>query len=375
MPEHRPEAEPIPAGPAGDPGLEALPSLRGVEASLEPRNWRPAAIASALFHLVLFFVLKDVTLFEGRRPVYLPVLQAKQVTPIFAPYLEPTQREANRRKLNREFDANSLERRPTVQIPQGPPSTTRPAAKELPKEYQPKPAAATPKPIEAPKLLEPPRVDQQVAANKIPVAAAPGLPNGLPAPPPPPDTKPKLAFETIGSQTGTGSAPKGGDPRFNLPSSNVQEIASALSRTRSGGLMVGDGLGDGIGGIGDGANLPPSPGSTKSNLELLSDPMGVDFRPYLVRVLAMVRRNWLAVIPESARLGQRGRVVVQLSINREGRVPKLVISSPSGSQPLDRAAVAGISASNPFPPLPGEFKGEQIRVQFSFAYNAQPTLR
>jgi outer membrane biosynthesis protein TonB len=36
---------------------------------------------------------------------------------------------------------------------------------------------------------------------------------------------------------------------------------------------------------------------------------------------------------------------------------------------LDRAAVAGISASNPFPPLPAEFRGEQIRLQFTFLYN------
>ena len=50
-------------------------------------------------------------------------------------------------------------------------------------------------------------------------------------------------------------------------------------------------------------------------------------------------------------------------------MPKLVISVPSGAQPLDRAAVAGISASNPFPPLPVEFKGEQIRLQFTFSYN------
>ena len=94
------------------------------------------------------------------------------------------------------------------------------------------------------------------------------------------------------------------------------------------------------------------------------------FRTILIRVLAAVRRNWFAVLPESARLGnQRGRVLVQFAIDRKGSVPKLVISVPSGAQPLDRAAVAGISASNPFPPLPAEFKGEQIRLQFTFSYN------
>jgi TonB family protein len=101
----------------------------------------------------------------------------------------------------------------------------------------------------------------------------------------------------------------------------------------------------------------------------MSDPLGVDFKPYLMQILALVRKNWFAVIPESARLGNRGVVQLQFIIDRSGQVPKLVIATPSGSQALDRAAVAGISASVPFPPLPNQFKGQQIRLQFAFRYN------
>ena len=74
-------------------------------------------------------------------------------------------------------------------------------------------------------------------------------------------------------------------------------------------------------------------------------------------------------MPEAARLGRRGKVGIQFAIARNGNVPKLVIVTNSGTDALDRAAVAGISASNPFPPLPTEFKGDQIRLQFNFAYN------
>ncbi len=132
--------------------------------------------------------------------------------------------------------------------------------------------------------------------------------------------------------------------------------------------MVGD-LGEGAGGLGEMLNLPPSPGRQGSALELLSDPMGVDFKPYLIQILSAVRRNWHAVIPESAKLGRRGMVLIQFAINRDGSVPKLVIVSPSGTEALDRAAVAGISASNPFPPLPAEYRGLQVRLQFTFLYN------
>lgn len=116
---------------------------------------------------------------------------------------------------------------------------------------------------------------------------------------------------------------------------------------------------------------PPSPlpGKLGSNVELLSDPMGVDFWPYLIRVLSAVRRNWYAVIPESARLGRRGQVVVQFAISKDGTVAKVVFSQTSGTEALDRAAVAAISASNPFPPLPTDFRGQQVRLQFAFKYN------
>ena len=129
-------------------------------------------------------------------------------------------------------------------------------------------------------------------------------------------------------------------------------------------------VGDGIIGPGSAGILPPGPSSSRSAVELLSDPRGVDFRPYLLQILASVRRNWFAVIPESARLGMsRGRTLIQFSVARNGSVPKLVIARSSGTPPLDRAAVAGISASNPFPPLPSEYLGGDIRLQFTFLYN------
>ena len=62
-------------------------------------------------------------------------------------------------------------------------------------------------------------------------------------------------------------------------------------------------------------------------------------------------------------------MAIQFSISRDGKVPKLVIAAGSGTEALDRAAVAAISASNPFPPLPGEFKGDRVVLQFNFAYN------
>jgi len=152
-----------------------------------------------------------------------------------------------------------------------------------------------------------------------------------------------------------------------LPKTSVQELAQSTVQPGGGGVTVGD-IGDDL------ASLPSlsqseAPGRTGSNLQLLSDSKGVDFKPYLVQVLAAVRRNWLAVYPQSARMGRRGRVLIQFIIDRQGAVPKLVIADASGTEAFDRAAVSGISASYPFPPLPSEYKGQEIRLQLTFSYN------
>ena len=132
--------------------------------------------------------------------------------------------------------------------------------------------------------------------------------------------------------------------------------------------MVGD-PGAGSGGYGVAINLPPSPGVQGSALELKSDPLGVDFRPYLTQILQTIRRNWYAVMPESVKLGRRGKVGLLFAITHNGGVSKVTWAGQSGVEALDRAAVAAISASNPFPPLPTEFKGDRVVLQLNFAYN------
>ncbi len=125
------------------------------------------------------------------------------------------------------------------------------------------------------------------------------------------------------------------------------------------------------------APAPPVPGSPGSAptaqhaaVELESDPQGADFKAYLTRILAIVRANWQHVIPESARMGVlRGRTTLQFIVDREGQIVKVVIADSSGSAPLDQAAVAGLSMSNKLPPLPNDFRGFQVRLAFSFAYN------
>ena len=147
--------------------------------------------------------------------------------------------------------------------------------------------------------------------------------------------------------------------RFDAGSA-IEEAARATARGRSQGQSGDYGIGE------------PSPNSgMKSDLEVLSDTMGVDFGPYIERVLREIRMNWYNLIPEVARppLMRQGQVSIEFAITKNGGIAGMKLSGPSGDVSLDRAAWGGITASNPFAPLPSEFKGEYLALRLRFIYN------
>jgi len=262
---------------------------------------------------------------------------------------------------------------PAPQIQEPPEPEEPPGQPEAEEKETEKPAPA---PEPEPEEPEPPQTRTPAASSPNPGEPRPGRRRStrrrvqeLPMPKAPKEKeKPQLVLEDPGARSPGREGPMQlGSLKLNAtPGELVQGAIEQMARGGTTKQAVGDTYGTG----GLGGNLPPSPGNAGSNLELLSDPQGVDFRPYLMRILSSVRRNWYAVIPESARLGmERGVAKIQFIIERDGNVSKLVIADSSGAPPLDRAAVAGISASLPFPPLPIEYGGNDVRLQFSFRYN------
>jgi TonB family protein len=162
----------------------------------------------------------------------------------------------------------------------------------------------------------------------------------------------------------------GGGAGLNLPNLSpgqaIQQSLQSAARGRSSGAGSGNGIGYGDGNA-EFQNLQPN-FSTEGPI-ILSDTRGVDFGPYLASVIFAVRRNWYAVIPESARLGEKGRVGIVFEILKDGSVPQIRLVASSGADPLDRAALASIKASVPFRPLPEEFTGNHLVLQFIFLYN------
>jgi TonB family protein len=115
------------------------------------------------------------------------------------------------------------------------------------------------------------------------------------------------------------------------------------------------------------AAVERSPQTPTPYLEVLSDTMGVDFGPYLSRVVQNVRHNWYRAIPEAGNW-KKGRVKIEFVITKDGSVAGMQLFGSSGDTALDRAAWGGITTSNPFPPLPAEFKGPNLALRLCFTY-------
>lgn len=117
-------------------------------------------------------------------------------------------------------------------------------------------------------------------------------------------------------------------------------------------------------------SLQPSPHDVpkSGNIEVLTDTQGVDFGPYLQAALSKVLRNWYASIPEDAEQ-KRGVVAIEFAIQKDGSLTGMKVRFSSGDAALDRAAWTGVTASNPFLPLPEAFKGPSLALRFPFYYN------
>jgi TonB family protein len=205
-----------------------------------------------------------------------------------------------------------------------------------------------PQPAQAPQVAQaPPEQQPQPQPQPQQATPPPASSNQVARVTPPPLAKP-FPKPSFGGSVSAGSA--------------VEEAAKAVAANRGG-------YGGDSGNFG--TNLGTNGAKTLSQLDVLSDTMGVDFGPYLARVVQNVRSNWYNIIPESARppISKKGKLAIEFAILKDGKVAGLKYVATSGDVALDRAAYAGITDSNPFPPLPQEFAGQYLAIRFNFYYN------
>lgn len=312
--------------------------------------WWKIILASLAVHALLLSIATRLPTFAALRDAPRPV--ALHTVPLYLPKDALTQKSPNTRELTKQIDLAQLMDLQDQRAQHASPNHSV-RQFEMPKLSSRRSAKA---PVTI--LPDAPAVD----LNQPAAPALPGAANGLAMAPQPSNLS--SPFQNVGTE-----APRPAHPKLAPPKATVQDAINGLVQSGSGSHVV---ISDDSPTMG----APPVPGALgqlgaqHAGVELKSDPEGVDMRPYLAEILSIVRANWRRVIPQSVRLGTlRGRTVLEFIINRDGSIPKLVTSEPSGFDPLDRAAVAGLSMSNPLPPLPAEFKGAQVKLAFSFAYN------
>jgi TonB family protein len=327
------------ANPGGDILVPHI--LLRLEDDLERAHMREAFWLSVAVHvLAVILVVMSPKIF-GFKPIQLAspedIMRNKQLTYLDMPpdmqtpppKVKPDAKLSDKNRIaesrHPEIDKKTLEELrkagpPKPQGQQSPPAEQAPSQQGI-QTPQPQQQAQNNPPVQDPKLALPQQTDQ----------------------------KPAVDFRALNQSA----------------SQSATQAARAIGPGRSAGSFGGGG-GGGDYGAGRGGSARAA-----GQLEVLSDTQGVDFGPYLQRVLEAVRRNWYNLIPEAARapLLERGKVSIEFAIMPDGKVRGLKYISPSGDVALDRAAWGGITASDPFAPLPGEFHGPYLALRFHFYYN------
>jgi TonB family protein len=308
---------------------------------LQRSRWREAIWISIIVHLVLTIVLWNLNVIEKfvgwHTAVVVPMAtEDKNLTFLALPpdLQKPTRRpntniasDKDRIATSRhpELDPKDL-RKILATPPPGAPGMTGPRA---PQPAQPQAAAQNQPPSLQPQQGQPqPR--PQFQSDQQAQLQTPARPNN--------------SFSKYAGAMTPGEA--------------IQQATQGVAANRAAGGGQG----------GDFGLNSPEHGRQFGNLEILSDTQGVDFGPYLQRVLQEVKDHWYQLIPESAEM-KKGKLALDFAIMKDGHVQGLTLRRSSGDVALDRPAWGSITGSDPFPPLPSEFTGPYLELRFRFYYN------
>ncbi len=94
---------------------------------------------------------------------------------------------------------------------------------------------------------------------------------------------------------------------------------------------------------------------------------GNRFAWYVQNVQRKVSENWLKYEVDP-RITQANRVYVTFDINRDGHPANVQIEQSSGVPSLDISAVRAIQRIDTFGPLPSDYSGSKVSVEFWFDY-------
>ena len=150
------------------------------------------------------------------------------------------------------------------------------------------------------------------------------------------------------SSASSGGAPKSSGsyaPRPSLSPSSGGGSNSPLARGSSGSGNIGN----------------PGGGGGAPGIDALREP---DFGPYMRELQRRIKLNW-----DPPKGNESKRVVLLFKIAKDGRLLSCRVHKSSGLPSADQAALKAVELTAPFRPLPADFRGQSIDIQFTFDYN------
>ncbi len=146
-----------------------------------------------------------------------------------------------------------------------------------------------------------------------------------------------------------------------------QAVSSAKATSPSptlaptGGSSSGSKLANSGGGYGSAGNPGPGNPNGAPGIDAIREP---DFGPYMRELQRRIKMNW-----DPPKGDQSKRVVLMFKIAKDGRLLSCSVHKSSGLPNADKAAIQAVQLTAPFKPLPPDFKGPNIDIQFTFDYN------
>jgi TonB family protein len=149
-------------------------------------------------------------------------------------------------------------------------------------------------------------------------------------------------------------------PSFNTGQTASDDMHQAMQGSQSAGSdrhvgLSGSNRGTGVG----------------SGVDILSDTQGVNFQPYLGRIIRLIYQQWLPLLPEETRppLNKQGGTLIRFTINPDGTVAAMHLDGSTHDVALDKAAWGSIVGVGQFPPLPKQFHGPNLELRINYSVN------
>ena len=283
---------------------------------------------------------------DKKKPVVMPTGQSsKPSKPSASSSLQKMVRDKQKQIQKQQTQKPAAQPKPAPpKAPQPKPAPSVPV-QQAPTRPSPKPPAARPtvapsaRPVSAPKNVAP----KQTTPFAVPVPS--GAPKGS-----------YLSTGPVGGTRAKGGAVSGGSSS----GSGTKKYAPTPSLSTYGGgsgSSRGSGASKGTGGYAGN----PGGGGGRPGIDAIKEP---DFGPYMRELQRRIKYNWHPPKGNESR-----KVILLFKIAKNGQLLSCKVFRSSGLPAADQAALNAVKVTAPFRPLPAEYKGTNIDIQFTFDYN------